>query len=88
MLGLPAVARCKSRCTKHDLSAPPANRRTQHPRTQRTDTVSGHCQSTNGTPDKTGHSEHRSQRIVRHLRGGSEAFWGCRKHALALREHL
>eukprot|EP00969_Alexandrium_andersonii_P123255 5447374-Alexandrium_andersonii.AAC.1 len=37
------------------------------------DTVPGHCQSTSGTPDKAGHNEHRTQRLVRHLRGGSQA---------------
>eukprot|EP00969_Alexandrium_andersonii_P319429 14110587-Alexandrium_andersonii.AAC.1 len=38
--------------------------------------VPGHCQSNNGTPESAGHSEHRTQLLVGHLRGGSEAILG------------
>eukprot|EP00969_Alexandrium_andersonii_P208215 9197527-Alexandrium_andersonii.AAC.1 len=58
------------------LSVPPANSRTQHPRTQRADTVLGHCQSTSGSPHTAGCSKHRTQRFVRHLRGGSDVVLG------------
>eukprot|EP00969_Alexandrium_andersonii_P364842 15464948-Alexandrium_andersonii.AAC.1 len=58
------------------MECPAGEQQDTHPQTQRTDTVPGHCRSTSGTSDTTGHSEHWTQRPVRHLRGGSEAVLG------------